>query len=195
MKHIIKKIAAVLLGGVLCLSLTACSSGSDKAYPVGLNGTEIMVGETTLSVLYDAGYTTEALNTQTRIGTIPIEPTDELEANSYYSSIKLLKDDVSVATITLVTDKEAVPASESVIGGIKIDSGLSQPLDTVTFDGVALTDLTIETFQEHVPGSKVNDDSTSTYHSGKNYSIDVNYENGAPVSLEVKHNYDVDYYS
>lgn len=48
------------LGGVLamlaalCLALSACSSKSDKAYPVAIDGTEIIVGETKAGALMAA---------------------------------------------------------------------------------------------------------------------------------------------
>lgn len=196
MKKWTKSLAALMMSGLLCVSLAACSSsGGDKAYPVGLDGTEIIVGETTLSALYDAGYAIESLNQVTHIGRIPVEASFELEANSFYSGIIVLKDDVSVAMLSIVTDKKAVTASEAVIASVTIGSELHNPLDSVTFDGVSLPELTAETFKEHVSGSKVRDDGTSAYFSGKKYSARANYENGAPVKLEVSRSYDVDRYS
>lgn len=191
---ILKRLAAVCMGGVLCFSLAACGGAAgDKAYSVGLNGTEIIAGETTAGVLFDAGYTLEALNQETRIGTVPIEASFELDKNSYYTGIKVMKGDESVASIELVTDQKGGAASEAVIGKIKISTELSHPLDTVTFDGVSLPEVTSEVFQEHVSGGEVRDDGTSAYLAGKKYTVRVNYENGAVTELEMSCNYDVDY--
>lgn len=197
MKRFVRSLAALMMGGMLCVSLAACSSSSsgDKAYAVGLDGTEIMVGETTLSALYDAGYTIEALDQVTRIGTIPLEASYELEAKSYYSGILLYKNDTKVAMLSVATDKKAVPASEAVIAEVKVGSALKHPLDSVTFDGVSLLELSTDAFKEHVSGSTVRDDGTSAYMMGKKYKVKVSYENGAPVELDVARNYDVDYYS
>lgn len=179
------------MGLAVCFSLAACSIGGDKAYPVGLDGTEILVGETKMSALYDAGYTIEALNATTRIGRIPMEPSMELEANSIYTGILVLKDEVTVAIISVATDKKAVPASDALIGGIQVSAELDHPLDTITLDGVKLLEMTTDTFQEHVSGCKVREDSTSAYLYGTNYSVNVGYENGVPVSMEMKRKYDV----
>lgn len=195
MKKMVKQLATLVVGLALCLSLAACSSSKDVVYPVTLDGTEIIVGETTLSTLYDAGYTIVALNIGTKMGSAELEASFELDANSYFTGLYVKKGDVKMATLAIVTDSKAVPASEAVIGTVKVNSELDHPMDKATFDGVTISELTAETTKEHVPDGTIRDDGSAVYLHGKKYSIQVDFENGVPISLEMKRKYDVDYTS
>lgn len=196
MKKIKKHLVTILMGLMLCLSLTACDSvASDKAYPLGLDGTEILVGETTLSALYDAGYTIMALDSASS-GRFELEPSYQLEKDSYYSGLFIEKDDKTLAMLQVVTDSKEVPASEAVIAFLSFAGYNDEPLDTdmITFDGVVLTDLNAEVFMEHVPGGEAREDGSGAYFYGSNYSVSIEYENGVPVEFEVAREYDVDRY-
>lgn len=195
MKKMVKQLAALVVGIALSLSLAACSSSKDVVYPVTLDGTEIIVGETTLSTLYDAGYTIMALNIGTKMGSTELDASFELDANSYFTGLYAKKGDVKMATLAIVTDSKAVPASEAVIGTVKVNSELDHPMDKATFDGVTISELTAETTKEHVPDSTIRDDGSAAYLHGDKYSIQVDFENGVPISLEMKRKYDVDYTS
>ncbi|MCI8493631.1 MULTISPECIES: hypothetical protein [Anaerotruncus] len=179
---------------VLCLVLSACSSKSDKAYPVVIEGTEIIVGQTKAGALFDAGFTMKSI-APGMIGAADVSPSQPMDANSYYTGIYMLKDDVKRVTLALVTEKESVSVQNAVIASVKVDSELDHPLEGVSFDGVALTDLTPSVLKEHVPDAKDYEDGTSSYFYGSSYSVCVNYIDGKPASLEVKRNYDVDYSS
>lgn len=192
MKKWIKRLAAVIASGILCVSLGACSLGDDKTYPVELDGTEVTVGKTKLSTLFDAGYTIEELN-MSGIADIPVKASDQLEANSYYSGIKVSKNDEFLVMISIVTGKKAVPASDSVIAKVTASPNFKSSMDKITFDGVPLTKLTAEAFKEHVLGSTVNDTGTSAYRYGEAYKTDAEYSNGVLKNLEVARNYDIDY--
>lgn len=186
------------LGGVLamlaalCLALSACSSKSDKAYPVAIDGTEILVGETKAGVLFDAGFTMKSV-APGMIGAADISPSQPMDANSYYTGVYMMKDDVKRVTLALATEKETVPVSETVIASVAIGSELDHPLEGTSFDGVALPDLTPEALKEHVPDAKDREDGSSSYYYGRNYSVRVNYIDGEPALLEVAREYDVDY--
>lgn len=176
----------------LCLALSACSSKSDKAYPVAIDGTEILVGETKAGVLFDAGFTMKSV-ARGMIGAADISPSQPMDANSYYTGVYMMKDDVKRVTLALATEKETVPVSETVIASVAIGSELDHPLEGTSFDSVALSDLTPEALKEHVPDAKDREDGSSSYYYGKNYSVRVNYIDGEPASLEVAREYDVDY--
>ena len=185
-------------GGVLAmlaalyLALSACSSKSDKAYPVAIDGTEILVGETKAGVLFDAGFTMKSV-APGMIGAADISPSQPMDANSYYTGVYMMKDDVKRVTLALATEKETVPVSEAVIASVAIGSELDHPLEGTSFDGVALPDLTPEALKEHVPDAKDREDGSSSYYYGRNYSVRVNYIDGEPALLEVAREYDVDY--
>lgn len=176
----------------LCLALSACSSKSDKAYPVAIDGTEILVGETKAGVLFDAGFTMKSV-APGMIGAADISPSQPMDANSYYTGVYMMKDDVKRVTLALATEKETVPVSEAVIASVAIDSELDHPLEGTSFDSVALPDLTPEALKEHVPDAKDREDGSSSYYYGRNYSVRVNYIDGEPALLEVAREYDVDY--
>ena len=188
------------LGGVLamlaalCFALSACSSKSDKAYPVAIDGTEILVGETKAGALFDAGFTMKSV-APGMIGAASISPSQPMDANSYYTGIYMMKDDVKRVSLALVTEKESVSVKDAVIASVKIDSELDYSLEGISFDGVALLDLTPEVLKEHVPDITDREDGSSSYFFGSNYSLRVNYTDGKPVSLEVEREYDVDYSS
>lgn len=176
----------------LCLALSACSSKSDKAYPVAIDGTEILVGETKAGVLFDAGFTMKSV-APGMIGAADISPSQPMDTNSYYTGVYMMKDDVKRVTLALATEKETVPVSETVIASVAIGSELDHPLEGTSFDGVALPDLTPEALKEHVPDAKDREDGSSSYYYGRNYSVRVNYIDGEPALLEVAREYDVDY--
>lgn len=84
----VKQINSILAALAVCVLLAACSSGGgkDQVYPISLDGTEIIVGETKMETLYDAGYTI-VIHGEKFTELIEIEATAELEADAYYSQL------------------------------------------------------------------------------------------------------------
>lgn len=192
-RNLMKRAVAAMMSLVFCLTMAACGGGgSDKAYPVSLDGTEILVGETTMSALYDAGYTIVA-HGENFTQSMEIEATEQLEADSYYSQIFAKKGEESLIMLAVVTEKSAIPISEAVIANVKLynEEGIAK----ASFDGVAVADLDFDTLKEHVPGAKLNEDGLLASVSGNNYTLFVYYEDGKVTSLEMKKNYDVDFSS
>ncbi len=187
----VKKAAAAAMALVLCLSMAACGAGGkDKAYPVSVDGTEIIVGETTMGALYDAGYTIVAYGGSE---SMEIDATEQLEADSYYSQVFAKKGDENLVMLAVVTEKNAIPISEAVIADVEFFS--EEGLAKASFDGVALADLSLDTLKEHVSGISVDEEAGLASMAGNNYTLFVYFENGKVTSLEMKKNYDVDYSS
>ncbi len=193
MKSWNRRIGIVLIFAVMCVTFTACASvKSDKAYAVEVDGTEIIVGATTVSTLFDAGYEIMALDGSS---SFDLEASYPLEKDSYYTGLFLEKDDKTIAMLHIATENKDVTASEAIIATMIFSSYDDEPLNTdmIKFDGVTLTDLTTEVFMEHVPGGTVYEDASSAYFHGTNYGVNVEYEDGVPVELEVECKYDVEW--
>ena len=193
MKKWKRKIAAVLLCAMMCMTFTACASAeSDKAYPIELDGTEIIVGTTTLSTLFTAGYEIMAVDGQS-VGMV--EAYTPLEKDSYYSGLFIQEDGQSIAMLHIATGSEDVTASEAVIAQLTFTGYNDEPLNTdrIKFDGVTLTDLTPEVFMEHVPAGKTYEDGSGAYFHGSDYGVSITYENGVPVKFEIERKYDVEW--
>lgn len=186
-----KKIIKLFMVIFVCMGLSGCAgNGGDKAYPITMEGTEVIVGETTVGTLIDAGFTIREISYS---DDNEITGDTMLEKNSYYTGYYVDKDDTEYCSIAIVTDNKDIPIAEAIIAKVQIDSELSHFIDNTTFDGVKLPDLTIDAAQEHIAGSEKSDDNSSVYLSGANYFVDVNFNNDSFTELEIKRKYDVDY--
>lgn len=186
-----KKVIAFLMAGLVCLGVSGCSAG-DKAYPITVDGTDILVGETTISTLIDAGFTIRELSYS---DDNEITGDTMLEKNSYYSGLYAYKEDIKYCTIEIVTDKKDVPLAEAVIAKVIIKDDLSHTIGDSMFDGVKLTEMTVETAQEHIEGSKLSEDNLSVSLSGSKYFVSIHFDENGFLDLEMKCKYDVDYRS
>lgn len=184
-----KKIVCLFLGIIMCMSITACGllKTDDRVYPVKFDDTEILVGETTVSVLLDNGFIIEEI----RGGELDKEQI--IEKNSYYSGINVIKDDVEYAMISIASEKKDIPLSEAIIAKIIIKPGLEHAIERIYLDGVALPDLTADVFKEHIAGSKMYDDGTCAFFAGEKYTFRAYYEDGNLTEVNAVRNYSVQY--
>lgn len=183
-----KKLVTVLLGIVMCISVTGCVSfGADKAYPVKFDETEVLVGKTKAGALLDAGFTLKALN----VGELPADT--PLEKNMYYTGINVIKDDVTYAMIELAMGGKDGALPDAVVANIMVREELDHALDRISFDGVLLTEVSADVFKEHVSGSKVDEEGTIAYYYGSNYMVSVSYNAGKVTELYMRKQYSVQY--
>ncbi len=187
MSRFLKKFAAGMLCAAMCLVLASCTP-KGQAYPVNIGGVEVMVGQTTVSAFLDAGYTIRALNEQGNMGNVDAQA--QLNADSYYSNLYLAKNDVNLAYIEVTTD-QAVSLGGGIIAKVLVDTAQGHLLDGVTFDGVALAELTPEVLAQHVEGCKTSEDGTTCTLEGKEYSVRAAFSGGQLVSMEMSCNFDV----
>lgn len=183
-----KKLVCLFLGIIMCMSVTACGAlGTDKVYPVKFDDTEILVGETKVSVLLDNGFILQEI----RGGELDKE--QPLEKNSYYSGIDVIKDDVQYAMISIVSEKKDIPLSEAIIAQIIIKPSLEHAIERASLAGVALPDLTADVFKEHIAGSEMYDDGTGVFCAGEQYTFRAYYEDGNLTEVNAVRNYSVEY--
>ena len=191
-----------LMLAVLMLSLSACGANDDGAdqedntevlLPISINDKEIKVGETTLQTLLDEGF--EISWVDENYERITIDPSTQLEANSYYTggSIKV-SDDLSFM-ISLATDEE-VPLGQAVIA--RLEATLATETDTsilekIAVDGVPVTALTQEKAAEKYPDWTGNE--VMWLHYGLEYKYDLNFDmsTGYLNKFAVERTYDVDW--
>ena len=191
-----------LMLAVLMLSLSACGAndaGADQEdntevlLPISINDKEIKVGETTLQTLLDEGF--EVSWVDENYERITIDPSTQLEANSYYTggSIKV-SDDLSFM-ISLATDEE-VPLGQAVIARLEATLATETDksiLEKIAFDGVPVTELTQEKAAEKYPDWTGNE--VMWLHYGLEYKYDLNFDmsTGYLNKFAVERTYDVDW--
>ncbi len=191
-----------LMLAVLMLSLSACGANDDGAdqedntevlLPISINDKEIKVGETTLQTLLDEGF--EVSWVDENYERITIDPSTQLEANSYYTggSIKV-SDDLSFM-ISLATDEE-VPLGQAVIARLEATLATETDksiLEKIAFDGVPVTELTQEKAAEKYPDWTGNE--VMWLHYGLEYKYDLNFDmsTGYLNKFAVERTYDVDW--
>ena len=191
-----------LMLAVLMLSLSACGANDDGAdqedntevlLPISINDKEIKVGETTLQTLLDEGF--EISWVDENYERITIDPSTQLEANSYYTggSIKV-SDDLSFM-ISLATDEE-VPLGQAVIARLEATLATETDksiLEKIAFDGVPVTELTQEKAAEKYPDWTGNE--VMWLHYGLEYKYDLNFDmsTGYLNKFAVERTYDGDW--
>ena len=190
-----------LLLAALMLCLSACGKddsgsgqgGDDVLLPISINGKEIRVGETTVQTLLDEGL--EVSWVDENYERITIDPSTQLEANSYYTggSIKV-SDDLSFM-ISLATDEE-VPLGQAVIARLEATLATETDksiLEKIAFDGVPVTELTQEKAAEKYPDWTGNE--VMWLHYGLEYKYDLNFDmsTGYLNKFAVERTYDVDW--
>lgn len=192
----------VLTGLILCLS--ACGGdgggsgqegGNDEVLlPVGINGKEIRVGETTVQTLLDEGL--EVSWVDENYNRITVDPATRLEANAYYTGGSIKVTDNMSFMISFATDEEEVSLGQAVIARLELTMAAESDqsvLETISFDGVPVTELTQELAAEKYPDWTGNE--VMWLHYGLEYKYDLNFDmsTGYLNKFAVERVYDVDW--
>lgn len=190
-----------LLLAALMLFLPACSQedGQDEKteevlLPISINGKEIKVGETTVQTLLDEGL--EVSWVDENYERITVDPATELEVNSYYTGGSIKVTDNMSFSISLVTDEEAVSLGEAVIARLELRMAAENDksvLETISFDGVPVTELTLENAMEKYPDWTGNE--VMWLHYGLDYKYDLLFDisTGILNGFNIERTYDVDW--
>lgn len=188
----------------LMLFLSACSQGdgedSQKSgevlLPISVNGKEIRVGETTMQTLLDEGFDVSWVDEN--YNRITVDPSRQLEADSYYTGGSIKVTDNMSFMISLATDGEEVPLGQAVIARLELHMEAENDesvKETISFDGVPVTELTREKAGEKYPDWTGNEFMWLNY--GLEYKYDLNFDmtTGKLNSFTVERIYDVDWNS
>lgn len=194
----------LLSAALLMLLLSACAQGGVESaktgeneevlLPVSINGKEIKVGETTVQTLLDEGLNVSWVDED--YNRITVDPATQLEANAYYTGGNIEVSDNISFMISLATDEEAVPLGQAVIARLELhtfDDDDKSVLETISFDGVPITELTQEKAVEKYPDWT--GDEVMWLHYGLEYKYDLNFDmsTGALRGFTVERTYDVDW--
>lgn len=189
MKNKLSRLAVMIFMCVgMIVAAAGCGMAADKAYPISIGGVEVIVGETKVSALVDAGYQFSTLVDTT---SVEISADDMLDADSYYTSIYLELSGKKAARMAVATDKESVPFSSATIADI--DFMESADFSEVSFDGVPIGELTREIVKEHVSGIKDSEDGERLYISTNNYYTTFTFVDDKVTEFQVQRKYDVEY--
>lgn len=193
-----------LLMAVLMLCLSACgngdgggSQGSDEVLlPISIGGKEIRVGETTVQTLLDEGFDVSWVDED--YNRITVDPATQLEANSYYTGGSIKVTDNMHFAISFATDEEEVSLGQAVIARLELTMAAEDDksvLETISFDGVPVTELTQEKAAEKYPDWTGNE--FMWLHYGLEYKYDLNFDmsTGCLNKFAVERVYDVDWNS
>ncbi len=211
MKKIIKhwKFTAMLL--MFLGVVTAGCSNTDKTseteeappavvYPVSIDGSEILIGETTVKTLLDKGLkiTVSEMTPDKQINHYEIDPETELEANSYYSGGSIWITDSSFAHISMVTDENNVKMGEAVIAYLEfsLSSQDKTGLDNLLFNGVPVTEISREKAGEMFPDFTGDENMWFSPASMTDYEYFMSFDmDGMLNKFSLKKKYDVDWNS
>lgn len=208
MKTIRKKRYIIgLILTALVLMTAGCASGEkeeEKAeevlYPVSIDGTEILVGETTVQALLDKGFkvTVSEMTADKQINEYEIDPEEMLEANSYYSGASIWLTDSSFAHVSLATDEENIRMGDAVIAYMEFSLSATDRtgLDKIAFNGVPVTELTREKAGEVFPDFTGDQNMLFSQPTMLEYQYFMGFgADGMLTQFSVKKDYDVDYSS
>lgn len=203
MKKVIK--TSILLIGVLMV-MSGCGANSsepkeaEKAqelYPVTIDGSEILVGQTTVQTLLDGGLrvTVSEKNADGQIEEFEVDPTAELEANSYYSGGSIWITDKIFAHISMVTGETSIPMGEAVVASLEFyfTSGDAGDLENIMFHGVSITEMNREKAGEMFPDFTGDDYMLLEYGSDYKYFMSFSTVDGTLDRLTLQKEYDVDW--
>lgn len=191
----------------LVLMTAGCASGEkeeEKAeevlYPVSIDGTEILVGETTVQALLDKGFkvTVSEMTADKQINEYEIDPEEMLEANSYYSGASIWLTDSSFAHVSLATDEENIRMGDAVIAYMEFSLSATDRtgLDKIAFNGVPVTELTREKAGEVFPDFTGDQNMLFSQPTMLEYQYFMGFgADGMLTQFSVKKDYDVDYSS
>ena len=218
MKNMLKKwsITGLLLIFIIT-AITGCSGetkteGSsdepsedvkEQVYPVSIDGTEIIIGETTVQTLLDKGFrmTVSEMTPDYEYYEYEIDPEAELEANSYYTGGSIWITDSVFANISIVTDEEAIRMGDAVIAYLEfsLTGAEEDELKRISFNGVPVSELDRDKAGEVFPDFTGDDtmwfSSSSTVKDYKYYMGFSSQDGGKLTKFSVEKKYDVDWNS
>ena len=154
-----KRLPVLVLIVILGLSLAACGRkvpSEESGHVLTVGPTQIVLAETPLSELCDAGYTVAVANRDEngKYTTVNIATDIKLSADSVYYGFYIMKDGQHQLTVDVVTDKENVLLSDASISAVSVYAD-NESVSNVKFDGIPLTELTESKFLELVPEGSV----------------------------------------
>ena len=191
---------------VFMLFLSACGKddggssqgggNNDVLLPISINGKEIRVGETTVQTLLDEGLDVSWVDED--YNRITVDPATQLEENSYYTGGSIKVSDNMSFMISFTTDEEEVSLGQAVIARLELTIAAEDDksvLETITFDGVPVTELTQEKVAEKYPDWTGNE--VMWLYYGLEYKYDLNFDisTGYLNKFAVERTYDVDWNS
>lgn len=192
-----KKGFAIILCSALCVFLAACGTGSsdqpDRAYPVKIGDAEIIVGQTQLSALYDIGCSVEvtvgdAEEDSEYWRTAMLSQDMVLAEKSIYTDFYIIKDGVKQAAVDVTIDEPSTLA-DATISDIRLNTSI-KPTEYITFDGVALSDLTQMAFLNTVADSVAAEGEKTAAYTGENYTVKASWnDDGSLATLEMAKNH------
>lgn len=195
-----------LILAVFMLFLSACGKddggssqgggNNDVLLPISINGKEIRVGETTVQTLLDEGLDVSWVDED--YNRITVDPATQLEENSYYTGGSIKVSDNMSFMISFTTDEEEVSLGQAVIARLELTIAAEDDksvLETITFDGVPVTELTHEKAAEKYPDWTGNE--VMWLYYGLEYKYDLNFDisTGYLNKFAVERTYDVDWNS
>lgn len=209
MKKLLKRWTA--LGLILLLSAVTAACGGGKseeeqepeeevqetAYPVTVDGVEVVVGETTVQSLLDKGFniTVSEMTPDNQINEYEIDPEVMLEADSYYSGASMWITDSTFAHVAMVTDEEEIRMGDSVIAYMEFYlSSDGEGLDKIQFNGVPVTEISREKAGEMFPDFTGDENMWFSPASMREYDYFMAFDtDGMLNKFSVKKEYDVDW--
>lgn len=195
-----------LILAALMLFLSACGKddggsgqegdNDDVLLPISINGKEVRVGETTVQTLLDEGMDVSWVDED--YNRITVDPATQLEANAYYTGGSIKVSDNMSFMISFTTDEEEVSLGQAVIARLELTMAAEDDksvLETISFDGVPVTELTQEKVAEKYPDWTGNE--VMWLHYGLEYKYDLNFDisTGYLNKFSVERTYDVDWNS
>lgn len=209
MNGLLKKcgMAGVLL--VLSVMLmTGCSNGgkdseaeeasADPVFAVALDGSDIIIGETTVQTLLDKDLkiTVSEMSEDYEITQYEIDPEAELEANSYYTGGTVWITDTVFANISIVTDEENIRMGDAVIAYLEFSMSDEDAsgLDKILFNNIPVTELSREKAGEAFPDFTGDENMWFSPSSVSDYKYFMAFDsNGRMTKFSVERKYDVDW--
>lgn len=200
----------MLAGMILVLAMAMAGCGKKEAeeeeeaqaviYPVSIDGSEIIIGETTVQTLLDKGLkvTVSEMTEDKQIIEYEIDPEEELEANSYYSGASIWLSEHSFAHVSMVTDEENIRMGDAVIARLEFSLASEEPagLAKIVFNGVPLSELTREKAGEVFPDFSGDNNMWFSPAEQLDYKYFMSFDTEGKInSLSLEKKYDVDWSS
>ncbi len=136
-----RRLAWIVAGLLLFALVPGCGKEKDEIYPLTVDGTEIMLDQTTMQEIFDAGFTVSVRDDSSgSVQWYEIEADMMLDAESVYTGIYIGKNDERYALISVVTE-DACQVRDSVVYALK---STEEGIGKIAISSVLLTDLTEE---------------------------------------------------
>lgn len=200
-------VSMVLAFAMAMMGCAKSEAGEDAAkeaqaviYPVSIDGSEIIIGETTVQTLLDKGLkvTVSEMTEDKQIIEYEVDPEEELEANSYYSGASVWLTEHSFAHISMATDEENVRMGDAVIARLEFSlvSEEKAELAKIVFNGVPLSEMTREKAGEVFPDFSGDNNMWFSPAEQLDYKYFMSFDTeGTITSLSLEKKYDVDWSS